>query len=248
MIQDFEAEGYSAVYKVMKGQEHGVPQKRERTFILAVRNDVLDKIGMPWMVLGSVFPEPSDKEWTVRDAIEDLQDDEENIVDATYLEEAMRTSSKAHWVFGFDTHPDFPNSGPCLGMRGINDRNRVISIGDDIVGPWFKTQIKNGIIDPEDEKHSYYMSRIVPWEQAAHSLTEQGCQPKFMGGNHFHPSGERIYTPKELQRIMTLPDDYKSTGDYNDKGARIGLMVAPLCLRTLVESVNTNILEKYNVN
>jgi hypothetical protein len=47
---------------------------------------------------------------------------------------------------------------------------------------------------------------------------------------------------------MTLPDDYKSTGDYNDKGARIGLMVAPLCLRTLVESVNTNILEKYNVN
>ena len=248
MIHDFEAEGYSAVYKVMKGQEHGVPQKRERTFILAVRNDVLDKIGMPWMVLGSIFPEPSKREWTVREAIEDLQDDEENIVDAKYLEEAMRTSSKSHWVFGFETHPDFPNSGPCLGMRGINDRDRVISIGDDIVGPWFKTQIANGIIKPEDEKHSYYMSRIVPWEQAAHSLTEQGCQPKFMGGNHFHPSGERIYTPKELQRIMTLPDDYKSTGDYNDKGARIGLMVAPLCLRTLVESVNANILEKYYDN
>ena len=113
---------------------------------------------------------------------------------------------------------------------------------------WFRTQIANGIIKPEDEKHSYYMSRIVPWNQAAHSLTEQGCQPKFMGGNHFHPSGERIYTPKELQRIMTLPDDYRSTGDYNDKGARIGLMVAPLCLKALVDSVFTNILEKYNVS
>jgi hypothetical protein len=47
---------------------------------------------------------------------------------------------------------------------------------------------------------------------------------------------------------MTLPDDYRSTGDYNDKGARIGLMVAPLCLKALVDSVFTNILEKYNVS
>ena len=53
-------------------------------------------------------------------------------------------------------------------MRGINDRDRVISIGDDIVDFWFRTQIANGIIKPEDEKHSYYMSRIVPWNQSLH--------------------------------------------------------------------------------
>ena len=34
----------------MKGHEHGVPQKRERVFIVAVRDDVLDAIGLPLCV------------------------------------------------------------------------------------------------------------------------------------------------------------------------------------------------------
>mgnify|MGYP000144175473 CR=1 FL=1 len=53
-------------------------------------------------------------------------------------------------------------------------------------------------------------------------------------------------TPKELQRIMTLPDDYKSTGDYNDKGARIGLMVAPICMKYLADEIYKQVLEPYN--
>ena len=91
------------------------------------------------------------------------------------------------------------------------------------------------------------MSRIVPKHLAAHSLTESGCQPKFMGGNHFHHNGKRIYTPKEMVRLMTLPNDYKMTGDYDDKGARIGLMVAPLCMYRLVEEIKQQILEPWNI-
>ena len=91
------------------------------------------------------------------------------------------------------------------------------------------------------------MSRIVPKHLPAHSLTEQGCQPKFMGGNHFHYSGKRIYTPKEMVRLMTLPNDYKMTGDYNDKGARIGLMVAPLQLYYIVEEIKKQILEPWKL-
>ena len=121
-----------------------------------------------------------------------------------------------------------------------------ISIGDHIVKPWYQENIRLGNIPPENEKHSYYMSRIVPKNLPAHSLTEQGCQPKFMGGNHFHYSGKRIYTPKEMVRLMSLPNDYKMTGDYNDKGARIGLMVAPLCLYYLVEQIKEQILETWN--
>ena len=61
MVRDFEAEGYSVVWKIMKGHEHGVPQKRERVFILGVRDDVLDAIGRPWMTLGSLFPDASNE-------------------------------------------------------------------------------------------------------------------------------------------------------------------------------------------
>ena len=247
MIRDFEALGYSTVWKVLKGHEHGVPQKRERIFIVSVRNDVLDKIGLPFMCLSSLFPEPNKEEPTVRDAIYDLIDDPQNMKEAKELVQRMKDSSKGHWIYGFDTHPDFPNSGPCLGLRGINNRDVVISIGDSIVGPWFQEQIKNGIIKKEDEKHSYYMSRIVPWDQAAHSLTEQGLQPRFMGGNHMHPDEYRIYTPTEAKRIMSLPEDYKFYDDDLDaNGARVGLMVAPLCIASLAEKIYEEVLEPHN--
>ena len=249
MIRDFEGIGYSTVWKVLKGHEHGVPQKRERVFIVSVRNDVMDTIGLPFMCLNSVFPEPSKEEPTVRDAIGDLSEDPQNIKEAKELTSRMKSSSKGHWIYGFDTHPDFPGSGPCLGLRGINDFSKVISIGDNIVGPWFKKQVEDGIIKKEDEKHSYYMSRIVPWNQAAHSLTESGLQPKFMGGNHMHPEEYRIYTPTEAKRIMTLPEDYKFYDDDLDaNGARIGLMVAPLCIADLANKVYEEILKPLGEN
>ena len=69
-----------------------------------------------------------------------------------------------------------------------------------------------------------------------------------MGGNHFHYNGKRIYTPKEMVRLMSLPNDYQMTGDYNDKGARIGLMVAPLCLYYLVEEIKKQILEAHGIH
>ena len=252
MIVDFEKIGYSVTWKITKGHEHGVPQKRERVFIIAVRDDVLDAIGLPFMCLSGLFPEPTSRRVSIGEAIDDLIDDEENIKDAEYLVDAMNESSKSHWVNGFEKHPDpdLEHCGPCKGLDGVRDQmgNRpYISIGDDIVKPWFQEQIKNGHLKPEDEKHSYYMSRIVPKHLPAHSLTEQGCQPKFMGGNHFHYSGKRIYTPKEMVRLMTLPNDYKMTGDYNDKGARIGLMVAPLQLYYIVEEIKKQILEPWKL-
>ena len=252
MIVDFEKIGYSVTWKITKGHEHGVPQKRERVFIIAVRDDVLDTIGLPFMCLSGLFPETTSQRVSIGEAIDDLIDDEENQKDAEYLIDAMNDSSKSHWVNGFCTHPDpdLAHCGPCKGLNGVRDQmdNRpYISIGDDIVKPWFQEQIKNGHLKPEDEKHSYYMSRIVPKHLPAHSLTEQGCQPKFMGGNHFHYSGKRIYTPKEMVRLMTLPNDYKMTGDYNDKGARIGLMVAPLQLYYIVEEIKKQILEPWKL-
>ena len=92
------------------------------------------------------------------------------------------------------------------------------------------------------------MSRVVPYDQAAHSLTEKGLMSKFMGGNHFHPEELRIYTLKEAGRIMTLPDDYKHEGSLDDSQARIGLMVAPMCMKHLADSIYENVLEPYARN
>ena len=230
MVNDFEALGYTTVFKVLKGQYYGVPQKRERVFIVSVRNDVMDKIGLPFMCLEStVFPDPEDHVSTISDAIADIQLNNENRVEAEELKEAMKKSAKYKWLKRLQKNPD-----------------RVVSVGDDVVAPWYDKVIahrsKMGKTVPE-KKMSFYQSRRVPWNQASHTLSEQGLQTSL--AVHLHPEEDRVFTTKESARIMTLPDDYKFTGTLNEKLARIGLMVAPLQMKCLADNIYNNILKPY---
>ena len=230
MVKDFEAEGYTTTYKVMNGIHFGVPQKRQRVFIVSVRNDVLDDIGMPWMLISSLFPEGADEEPTLEDAIGDLRLDNENRVEAVELIEAMKKSAKYKWMKRLPKNPD-----------------RVVSVGDDVVGPWYDKVIahrkKWGKSIPE-KKTSFYQSRRVPWHQASHTLSEQGLQTSL--AVHLHAEEDRVYTTKESKRIMTLPEDYALTGKLNEQLARIGLMVAPMMMAYLAESIYKRVLKPYN--
>ena len=230
MIEDFEALGYSTTYKVLNGIHYGVPQKRQRVFIVSVRNDVLEDIGMPWMLISTLYPEPVDEEPTIEDAIGDLRLDNENSVEAIELCEAMKKSAKYKWMKRLPKNPD-----------------RVVSVGDDVVGPWYDKVIahrkKMGKSIPE-AKHSFYQSRRVPWNQASHTLSEQGLMTSL--AVHLHAEEDRVYTTKESKRIMTLPEDYVLTGTLNEKLARIGLMVAPMMMKYLAESIYEKVLEPYN--
>ena len=230
MVNDFEECGYTTVYKVLKGQFHGVPQKRERVFIVSVRNDVLDDIGLPFMLLeNTIFPEPEDTMSTIEDAIGDLRQNNENAVEAIELCDAMKKGAKYKWLKRLPKNPD-----------------KVVSVGDDVVGPWYDKVIahrkKMGKTIP-DKKTSFYQSRRVPWHQASHTLSEQGLQTSL--AVHLHPEEDRVFTTKESARIMTLPDDYIFTGTLNQNLARIGLMVAPLCLKCLADNIYENILKPY---
>ena len=228
MIKEFEDCGYIMTHKVLNAWEHGVPQKRQRVFMVGVRNDVADKIGMNWMTINSIYPEPDNNgKPVIEDAIRDLQTDPVNMTEAEELCEAMTKSAKYKWLKRLEKNPD-----------------RVMSVGDDVVGPWYRKWIAHrkarGKTLPE-EKHSFYQSRRVPWNQASHTLSEQGLMTSL--AVHLHPAEDRVYTTYEAIRLMTLPNDYIQTGSLNDKLARIGLMVAPICLKNLVESIYTNVLK-----
>ena len=230
MVNDFEKLGYTTVYKVLKGHEQGVPQKRERVFIVSVRNDVLDDIGMPFMLLSGLFPEPEKEFASIHDAIDDIQLNNENASEAVELVDAMKKSAKWKWMKRLPKNPD-----------------KVVSVGDDVVGPWYDKVIahrkKMGKSIP-DRKSSFFQSRRVPWKQASHTLSEQGLQTSL--AVHLHPEEDRVFTTKESARIMTLPDDYKLTGTLNERLARIGLMVAPICMKYLADEIYKQILEPYN--
>jgi len=230
MVNDFESHGYTTVYKVLKGHEHGVPQKRERVFIVSIRNDVLDAIDMPFMcVAGEVFPNPEKEFVDIRGAIEDIQLNNANRVEADELIASMMKGAKWKWLKRMQKNPD-----------------RVMSVGDDVVGPWYDKviahRVKWGKTIPE-RKSSFYQSRRVPWNQASHTLSEQGLMTSL--AVHLHPEEDRVFTTREAARIMTLPEDYIFTGTLNQNLARIGLMVAPLCMKDLADNIYNNILKPY---
>ena len=199
-------------------------------FIISVRNDVLEDIGMPWMLISSLFPEPVDEEPTIEDAIGDLRLNNENRVEAVELCEAMKKSAKYKWLKRLPKNPD-----------------KVVSVGDDVVGPWWDKVIahrkKMGKELPE-RKSSFYQSRRVPWNQASHTLSEQGLQTSL--AVHLHAAEDRVYTTKESKRLMTLPEDYILTGTLNEKLARIGLMVAPMMMKYVAESIYEKVLKEYH--
>ena len=230
MVNDFEAQGYTTVWKVLKGHEQGVPQKRERVFVVSVRNDVMDDIGMPFMLLSGIFPEPEKEFATIGDAINDLKLNNENANEAIELCDAMKKGAKYKWLKRLPKNPD-----------------RVVSVGDDVVGPWYDKVIahrkKMGKTVPE-KKHSFYQSRRVPYNQASHTLSEQGLMTSL--AVHLHPEEDRVFTTKESARIMTLPEDYKFTGTLNENLARIGLMVAPICMKYLADEIYKQVLGPYN--
>jgi len=230
MVNDFESHGYTTVYKVLKGHQHGVPQKRERVFIVSVRNDVLDAIDMPFMcVAGEVFPDPEKEFVDIRGAIEDIQLNNANRVEADELIATMMKGAKWKWLKRLQKNPD-----------------KVVSVGDDVVGPWYDKviahRVKWGKTIPE-KKHSFFQSRRVPWNQASHTLSEQGLMTSL--AVHLHPEEDRVFTTREAARIMTLPEDYIFTGTLNQNLARIGLMVAPLCMKDLADNIYNNILKPY---
>ena len=230
MLNEFESKGYVVTCKVLNAWKYGVPQKRERVFIVGVRNDVAEKIGINWMNISRIYPEPSEENKPViEDAIREVQTDPVNEAESQELCDIMKTSAKYKWLKRLQKNPD-----------------RVMSVGDDVVSPfydrWIEHRRRRDKILPE-RKNSFYQSRRVPWNQASHTLSEQGLKTSL--AVHLHPEKDRAYTTYESIRLMTLPNDYKQTGSLNDRLARIGLMVAPICLKHLAETIYTNILEQY---
>ena len=238
MIAEFEKVGYTTDYQVLNGWEYGVPQKRQRVFIVSIRNDVADKVGINFLNFKSmVYPPPENENRAViEDAIRDIQDDPKNIKEGEELCDSMKKGAKYKWLRRLQKNPE-----------------RVVSVGDNVVKPWYEKLIDHRIkmiekikgyskpIPPA--KFSFFQSRRVPWNQASHTLSEQGLKTSL--AVHLHPEEDRGYTTYEAARIMTLPDDYKQTGSLNDRLARIGLMVAPMCLKHLAESIYENVLEPY---
>lgn len=99
IIEDFAAAGYQVQAHLVNARDYGVPQLRERVFIIGIRNDIVEKTGFSYKL-----PEPTHGPGreqpyvTLRDAIGDLESTEtENVFDGSYSSMYMSRNRKKRW-------------------------------------------------------------------------------------------------------------------------------------------------------
>ncbi len=76
----FEDIGYLVVANVLNSSYYGVPQARKRTFFIAVREDVAEKVGINFMTMYQLYPEKNNDQTLLGEAINDVvNEDQEEI-------------------------------------------------------------------------------------------------------------------------------------------------------------------------
>lgn len=70
MLRDFDNAGYNSYWKVLNAKNYGIPQNRERVFIISIRKDV-----DPYTIDGYPWPEPFDSGLRLKDFLEPCVDE-----------------------------------------------------------------------------------------------------------------------------------------------------------------------------
>lgn len=95
IIQDFESAGYNVKFRLVNARDYGVPQIRERVFIVGVREDIDFEYEFPNPTHGTeVGQEPY---MTLRDAIGDLQSDPGEWYEGSFSSIYLSRNRKKHW-------------------------------------------------------------------------------------------------------------------------------------------------------
>ena len=206
----FEEIGYLVVANVLNASYYGVPQARKRTFFIAVREDVAEKIGINFMTMYQLYPEPNKEKTTLGEAISDIVNEDQEELDLL-LEKLGPETAVGKTLAKMPKDPDKVLTG----------------------------------MDYHDKGHHFNLKRCS-LRKPSPTITAMGNYPGVAGT--CHPLEDRKFTIKELKRIMSLPEDFKLTGQHKQQSERIGRMVPPLMMKALAESVYQKVLKPYKEN
>ena len=203
----FEQIGYLVVADVLNASYFGVPQSRKRTFFIAVREDVAEKVGINFMTMYQLYPDKNKEQTTLGEAINDVVNEDQEEIDLL-LEKLGPQTAVGKTLAKMPKDPDKVLTG----------------------------------MDYHDKGHHFNLKRCS-LRKPSPTITAMGNYPGVAGT--CHPLEDRKFTIKELKRIMSLPEDFKLTGQHKQQSERIGRMVPPLMMKALAESVYNKVLKPY---
>lgn len=97
ITEDFTAAGYQVSTHLVNSKDYGVPQSRDRVFIIGVRNDVVEKYNYSYIIPKPTHGSTDSPYVTLKDAISDLPYNTEDVFEGDYSSMYMSRNRKKNW-------------------------------------------------------------------------------------------------------------------------------------------------------
>lgn len=95
--EDFESAGYDVSVNLVNSRDYGVPQLRERVFIIGVRNDIQKKYGFKYVLPSPTHDGKTKPFVTLKEAIGDLPLETADVFESSYSSIYMSRNRKKSW-------------------------------------------------------------------------------------------------------------------------------------------------------
>jgi len=213
VVRRFTALGYNiATPSILSSADFGVPQIRERLFIVGVRKDIGE----------FEFPKPTHPpnfHLTCEEAIGDLQSREINLGNEiddyefppiSDYQKQMRKGSKKLFNHVATKHTDLVKSVIRLVPEGKNHKSLPPGVGE-----------SRKFNEAWTRYHSKKPSRTI----------DTGHR------NHFHYKWDRVPTVRENARLQSFPDAFKFLGTRTQQNKQVGNAVPPLLAFKLAKQI-----------
>ena len=216
--------GYAISKRVLNAVDFGVPENRERVFIVGIRKD----LNITWE-----FPKPAGEvRISVKEAISDLPVVEEgqNITEYTTAPQNSYQRLMRHKCKTLTCH--------FCGLYGEKIRTVIQNVEQGQGKNDFNKLIKEGKIDEKYELTSGYPNtygRLIETEPCT-TITNNMSTPS--GLRCIHYDQDRALTPREGARIQSFPDWFQFDGGKENVTTQIGNAVPPLLAMVLAKKIS----------
>ena len=215
--------GYNISCEVLNTVDYGVPENRERVFVVGVRKDLDIKWSYPLA--------KKDKKLSISDAISDLPIVSEN-------------ENKIHYIV--QPQNDFQRlmrgqnivlTEHYCGIYGDKIRTVIQNVKQGEGKEDFNKLVDAGLIDKRYRLTSGYKNTYARLIQNAPAPTITNNMTAPSGLRCIHYSQNRALTPREGARIQSFPDWFRFKGGVGSVTTQIGNAVPPLMALELAKQI-----------
>ena len=217
-INEFQKIGYDVVYKVMNAADYGVPQARERTIFVCIREDVCEEVGLNFMTMNNNYPESVGKHISIKSAIDDIVNDS---AEEKFLFDYVQGSFQKKWIELLEFNPSRHLKPSDERFLDINPKRSMFNM-----------------IRPCPDLPSPTLTQI------GQQTSVSGVFHYAKNRKLTLPELKRLMSLPEDFKLTT--NKKTVNGQFDQKAERIGRMVAPKMMGALASSLYENVLRPYH--